>query len=246
MKSLNLQRKLNAATWIGIIMLFSLPAYALKPVDTAIIELYQHIENLKHEVNSLRGTNEQLQKEVDTLRKHQKEGLIDMDDRIQAIETDKKNTYKSHVSSTSNAEIKKTTAKTAEKNPAKHISSSKLAYQHAYALLKDDPSAAVRAFERFLSDYSTSPLVANAHYWLGETWYSRGKYAQAKKHFLVVLKNHKGSNKEAGAALKLGYTFAADKQWDFAKQTLRDVMKFFPNTREAELAEKKLGQLRNT
>lgn len=232
---------INTATWIGVIMLFSLPAYALKPVDTAIIELYQHIENLKHEVNSLRGTNEQLQKEVDTLRKHQKEGLIDMDDRIQAIE---KKPSKSNINTSSHSDIKKAPEKKVVKKTV--TSSSKLAYQHAYALLKDDPSASVRAFERFLSDYSGSPLAANAHYWLGETWYSRGKYDQAKKHFLAVLKNHKGSNKEAGAALKLGYTFAANKQWNFAKQTLRDVIKFFPNTREAELAEKKLGQLKST
>ena len=235
---------INTATWIGVMMLFSLPAYALKPVDTAIIELYQHIENLKHEVNSLRGTNEQLQKEIDTLRKHQKEGLIDMDDRIQAIETDKKPAYKSNISTNSTPiETKKTPEPKVAKKPA---SASKLAYQSAYALLKENPNAAVKAFERFISDYSKSPLVANAHYWLGETWYARGKYDQAKKHFLVVLKNHKGSNKEAGAALKLGYSFAANKQWDFAKQTLQDVMKFFPNTREAELAEKKLGQLKKT
>jgi tol-pal system protein YbgF len=235
---------INTATWISLIMLLSLPAYALKPVDTAIIELYQHIENLQHEVNSLRGTNEQLQKEVDTLRKHQKEGLIDMDDRIQAIETTKKPKYKaidkSSVSSIKSTKTEKSSPKTATSN-----SSSKLAYQHAYALLKNDPNAAVRAFERFLKDYASSPLSANAHYWLGETWYSRGKYDQAKKHFLVVLKDHKGSNKESSAALKLGYTFAANKQWDFAKQTLRDVMKFFPNSREAELAEKKLESLKN-
>jgi len=218
-------------------MLFSLPAYALKPVDTAIIELYQHIENLQQEVNSLRGTNEQLQKEIDTLRKHQKEGLIDMDDRIQAIETVKKSppsySHKNSVSSSTKTE-----------KTAVIRSSSKLAYQNAYNLLKDDPSAAVRAFERFLTNYPSSPLSANAHYWLGETWYSRGKYTQAKQHFLTILKEYKGSNKEAGAALKLGYTFAADKQWDFARQTLRDVVKFFPNTREAELAEKKLNTLK--
>jgi len=233
---------INTATWISLMMLLSLPAYALKPVDTAIIELYQHIENLKHEVNSLRGTNEQLQKEVDTLRKNQKEGLIDMDDRIQAIETIKKPKYKAvEKSSVSSTKAEKTSPKVATST-----SSSKLAYQYAYALLKDDPNAAVRAFERFLKDYASSPLSANAHYWLGETWYSRGKYDQAKKHFLVVLKDYKGSNKESSAALKLGYTFAANKQWDFAKQTLQDVMKFFPNSREAELAEKKLKTLKNT
>ena len=233
---------INTVTWIGVIMLFSLPAYALKPVDTAIIELYQHIENLKHEVNSLRGTNEQLQKELDTLRKHQKEGLIDMDDRIQAIETDKKVSYKSN----SSADIKTTPAKIVNKAPVKrNISVSKLAYQAAYALLKHDRSAATRAFERFLTDYPQSPLGAMPI--IG--WVRHGIPAvsirRLKSTFLLVLKNYKGSNKESGAALKLGYTFAANKQWDFAKQTLQDVMTFFPNTREAALAEKKLAQIKH-
>lgn len=237
---------INKATWISLIMLLSLPVYALKPVDTAIIELYQRIENLQHEVNSLRGTNEQLQKELDTLRKHQKEGLIDMDDRIQAIESKKKSESKYSNSKYTNKVIEKNNINhNDKKSKLKKESASKAAYQEAYSLLRENPSAGMSAFGRFLENYPSSPLAANAHYWMGETWYSRGKYTKAKEHFLVVLKDYKGSNKESDAALKLGYTFAATKEWGYAKQTLRDVIKFFPDTREAELAEKKLAGIRN-
>lgn len=253
---------INKASWIAVAsIIIASPAYALKPADEAIIELYQRVEDLQHDVNSLRGKNEQLRHELDTVKKSQKDSLIDVDDRITSVEG-KLVTPKSSPPSNSKHEVKKEEAvdkissdaprkastSTEKSNDAASTQDSrkvkdKIAYKRAYDLLKDDPSAAIADLNDFLEDYPSSRLAANAHYWIGETWYSKGKYKKAKENFLSVLKDYKGSNKESGAALKLGYTFIAMEEWGFAKKTLQDVVKFFPDTRESDLAKKKLESI---
>ncbi len=244
---------LNKVAWLAVIASLTAPAYALKPADEAIIELYQRVEDLQHDVNSLRGTNEQLRHELDTVKKSQKENAIAIDDRIQSVE-DKVKTLTTEKpsaettakdTSASDSTSSSTEKPTEEKNvgETRKVKDS-VAYKRAYDLLKDDPAGAVADFKDFLKDYPSSALAANAHYWIGETFYSQEKYEEAKKKFLTILKDYKGSNKEPDAALKLGYTFVQLKEWDYAKKTLQDVIKFFPGTREADLAEKKLATIK--
>ena len=231
------------------------PAYALKPTDEAIIELYQQVEDLQHDVNSLRGTNEQLRHELDKLKKSQETSQAALKKRISSLEDQLEN---SSSSTSSNGDKAKTEVEK-EKSDSTIVGeksdnfggsvdrkvSDKVAYKRAYDLLSEDPDAAVADLEDFLKDYPSSPLAANAHYWIAETWYSKGKYEKAKDSFLKILKDYKGNNKESAAALKLGYTFVQMRQWDYAKKTLKDVIRFFPDTHEAELAKSKLAAIKD-
>lgn len=247
---------INNIVWGVLISALATPAYALKPADEAIIELYQRVEDLQHDVNSLRGVNEQLRHELDSVKKSQKESFIDIDDRIQAVDkkiVNSSDNTNNDTATTESAESPEdpiitdsSTAKSTENDntPTRKVDDS-VAYKRAYDLLKDDPTAAAADFKDFLEDYPSSPLAANAHYWIGETLYSKEDFEGAKQRFLTILKDYKGSNKEPDAALKLGYTFIAMKQWEFAKKTLNDVIKFFPGTRESELAEKKLASIKD-
>ena len=248
---------LKKTAWIAVAAVLTSPAYALKPADEAIIELYQRVEDLQHDVNSLRGTNEQLRHELSSIKKSQKESFIDVDDRIQVLADEIKrsqgtssgdDSVKTEPSESSSSSSSESTPK--DDDQADDSSTSRkvkdtVAYKRAYDLMKDNPTAAAADFKDFLNDYPSSPLAANAHYWIGETHYAKEEFAEAKKSFLTVLKDYKGSNKEPDAALKLGYTFIALKEWDFAKKTLKDVIRFFPGTKEANLAEKKLASIEN-
>lgn len=241
--------------WIFIVTSLTVPAYALKPADEAIIELYQRVEDLQHDVNSLRGQNEQLRHELDSVKKSQRESFNNVDDQIELLEGKIKTTPNDADTATSDAssnndtkeKSSNTTTDTSDKNSenSSRKVTDTIAYKRAYELLKEDPEAAAADFADFLKDYPSSPLAANAHYWIGETWYSKEEFAKAKQSFLTVLKEYKGSNKEPDAALKLGYTFIAMKEWSFAKKTLQDVIKFFPGTRESDLAKKKLASIKD-
>ncbi len=119
----------------------------------------------------------------------------------------------------------------------------KAEYNQAYKALVTDPGSAVPAFRAFLSKYPDHELAANAQYWLGEALYARKDYSGATEEFMAVLKNHKSSPKAPGAALKLGYSFYELRQWDFARRTLEDTIRFFPGSNAASLAKHRLKKM---
>ncbi|MEZ5535044.1 MAG: tol-pal system protein YbgF [Thiolinea sp.] len=119
----------------------------------------------------------------------------------------------------------------------------KAEYNEAYKALVNDPRTAVPAFRAFLSKYPDHELAANAQYWLGEALYAQKDYSGASEEFMVVLKQHKNSAKAPGAALKLGYSFYELRQWDFARRTLEDTVRFFPDSNAATLAKQRLEKM---
>lgn len=119
----------------------------------------------------------------------------------------------------------------------------KAEYNQAYKALVNNPASAVPAFRAFLDKYPSHELAANAQYWLGEALYAQKDYAGATTEFMVVLKKHKSSPKAPGAALKLGYSFYELKQWDFARRTLEDTIRFFPDSNAATLAKHRLEKI---
>ncbi len=77
-------------------------------------------------------------------------------------------------------------------------------YETAYGLLlQQDYGAAQKSFSEFLKNHPTSPLAGNAQYWLGETYYVRGKYKFAAGAFLKGYRQHSRSNKAPDSLLKL-------------------------------------------
>lgn len=118
-------------------------------------------------------------------------------------------------------------------------------YDNAFKTLLQDPKEAVLEFRGFLEDYPKSPLAASAQYWVGEALYAEKDYKGAVEAFLVVLKEHKGSDKAPDAALKLGYSFYELKDWEKARKTLQDVISFFPdNTETRKLAQERLDKMK--
>lgn len=61
--------------------LLILPAHA-RDHSEALLELFQRIDSLNKEIRALRGENEQLQHNIENLKKAQKDGFLGVDDRI--------------------------------------------------------------------------------------------------------------------------------------------------------------------
>ncbi|WP_028025179.1 tol-pal system protein YbgF [Enterovibrio calviensis] len=100
-------------------------------------------------------------------------------------------------------------------------------------------AGATDAFNAFLAKYPESIYKPNAHYWLGQLYFSKSDLAAAKTHFTAVSQVAK-SSKRADAMLKLG--MIAEKQGDAAtaKSLFSAVVKEYPGTTTANQAEKKL------
>ena len=86
-------------------------------------------------------------------------------------------------------------------------------------------------------------LAENAHYWIGEAHYATKNYRGAIDSFVVVLNKYKSGRKAPDAAVKLGYSFYALKDWTLARRTFNDVLRYFPGSNAAKLAKSRLDRM---
>ena len=118
-------------------------------------------------------------------------------------------------------------------------------YQAAFNKMSASPTAATLGFKEYIKLQPNSPLAANAQYWIGEIMYSHNNYKGAVQEFIKVLQQYKTSNKAPDAAIKLGYSFYALKNWTYARRTFEDVLKYFPDNKNAvNLATKRLEKMK--
>ena len=165
--------------------------------------------------------------------------------------TPKPSTYKPAVTVKSDG-IKTIAASAAEKKAAASKGKTrapsayeKQTYQAAFNKMSASPTAATNAFKQYIKLQPNSPLAANAQYWIGEIMYSHNNYKGAVQEFIKVLQQYKTSNKAPDAAIKLGYSFYALKNWTYARRTFEDVLKYFPDNKNAvNLATKRLEKMK--
>lgn len=148
------------------------------------------------------------------------------------------------VKTTPASDVEKTTATNTEKSRAPSAYE-KETYQAAFNKMSSSPTAATNAFKEYILLQPKSPLAANAQYWIGEIMYSHNNYKGAVDEFIKVLQLYKSSSKAPDAALKLGYSFYALKNWEYARRTFEDVLKYFPDNKNAvNLATKRLEKMK--
>ncbi len=103
-------------------------------------------------------------------------------------------------------------------------------YNHAYGLLKQaNYPAAEEAFKAFIGQHPDHSLAGSAQYWLGETFYVRGKYAEAASAFAEGYKRYPKGTKAADDLLKLGMSLARANQKQNACVALTQLDRDFPN-----------------
>lgn len=86
-------------------------------------------------------------------------------------------------------------------------------YNQAFALLRQaDYDRAEQALSAFVKQNKDNPLAGNAQYWLGETYYVRGKYNEAAVAFAEGFQKYPKNSKAADNLLKLGMSLAQINQ----------------------------------
>jgi len=102
-------------------------------------------------------------------------------------------------------------------------------YNHAFGLLKQaDYPAAEAALKAFVEQHPNDPMAGNAQYWLGETFYTRGRYAEAATAFAEGYKRYPKSSKAADELLKLGMSLGRANQKQNACVVLAQLDHDFP------------------
>ncbi|HEX3952757.1 MAG TPA: tol-pal system protein YbgF [Stellaceae bacterium] len=117
-------------------------------------------------------------------------------------------------------------------------------YNYAFGLLKQaDYPAAEAALKAFVEQHPKDTMAGNAQYWLGETFYTRGKYMEAAAAFAEGYKRYPKAAKAPDNLLKLGMALARADQKQNACVALAQLDRDFPkpgaSVRERAGAEKK-------
>jgi tol-pal system protein YbgF len=117
-------------------------------------------------------------------------------------------------------------------------------YNAAFGLLKQaDYPAAAEALKTFVAQHPKDALAGSAQYWLGETYYARGRYAEAASAFAEGYKNYPKGTKAADDLLKLGMSLARTNQKQNACVAFAQLDHDFPNPgssiKEHSVGEKK-------
>lgn len=114
-------------------------------------------------------------------------------------------------------------------------------YQRAFEALEQRRFVAAEAgFERVLTEFPESAYADNAQYWLGESSYAQGNYAQALERFRTLAEEFPESAKVPDAKLKIGYSLLALGRDAEGRSELQALIDAQPNSSVARLAQRRL------
>ncbi len=84
----------------------------------------------------------------------------------------------------------------------------------------------------------------NAQFWIGESYFSEGKFEKAILEYEKVIKNYPEGDKVPPSFLKQGLAFAQLGDKTSARMILQQIIKDYPNTSSARTARTKLNELK--
>jgi tol-pal system protein YbgF len=119
------------------------------------------------------------------------------------------------------------------------------AYQKAFNLLKDSKyPEAIKELKAFIAGYPGGEFSDNAWYWLGEAQYVSGDRTTSRDTFREMIRKFPQSGKVADALLKIAYIEYDGGQYANARELLGDVIKRYPTSSAARMAEKRLEKIK--
>jgi tol-pal system protein YbgF len=104
-----------------------------------------------------------------------------------------------------------------------------------------DRSRAV--FQQVFDADPSGDLADNALYWVGETYYTTGKYTEALAHYKRVTAEYAQQNKAPDALLRIGMIQAKQGDLVLARQTLNQVLASYPYSTAAAAAKGELKRI---
>ena len=165
--------------------------------NTAVVDT-SSLDGLYTQITSQQEVIQQLTAKVEQLEYAQKQ----LEDKLNKMNADIDVRFSMAEKAVAESKNTKAVTSTSVKSNPKEIQA---AYDKAYAAMKKgDYKTAEAGFASFMKKYPKSDLVGNANYWLGETYYARGKFEQAVGIFADGFTKYKKNSKAPDNLLKLG------------------------------------------
>jgi tol-pal system protein YbgF len=273
---MNMSRRVSKKTVVVSLVLATIistpvisPVLAQQPDHSAMANLVIQVQELQDEVRTLRGQFEEQSRELENLKRRQRDQYLDLDQRL----SDARNAQPVVGAGSGSSGAKPPLGPTnppgqdepevrspmespsqvtgigqpvaQSQSPAASAADEKAAYDMAFQALKELRYAdAAEEFQSFLDQYPNSEYADNAQYWLGESYYVTRNYDIALKAFQTLLDDYPESPKGPDALLKVGYTHYELEQWDSARAALTQVQENYPDSTLSRLAENRLRSMR--
>lgn len=108
---------------------------------------------------------------------------------------------------------------------------------------KGDYQGAREGFIQFIKRHPRSEQADNAQFWIGESYYREKWYEKAILEYQNVIEKYPKGNKIAAALLKQGLSFLMLGDKANSRLILKELVKKYPDTKEAKIAGEKLKQM---
>ncbi len=108
---------------------------------------------------------------------------------------------------------------------------------------KGDFNTARKGFKNFIKQYPKSKNADNAQFWIGETYYREKWYEKAILEYQKVIETYPKGNKVKASLLKQGFAFSNLGDKANARLILSELIKKYPKSNEAKIADRKLKGL---
>lgn len=264
-------KALMAGSALAIIVSVSTTSSLLaQDIDgSAMANLVIQVQELQDELRTLRGQLEEQDRELENLKRRQRDQYLDLDQRLSDVRNAQPSAGGGPAVNTRPATQGPTVSPPADspevRDPMESQSqvsgigqplaqsqsapataaAEKASYDQAFQALKELRYAdAAEDFQSFLDQYPNSEYADNAQYWLGESYYVTRNYDIALQSFQSLLDQYPDSPKAPDALLKIGYTHYELEQWDSARAALTQVQENYPDTTLSRLAENRLRSMR--
>lgn len=202
--------------------------------NEGLVNLMAQLNAMQQDVQMLRNDVEVLQNDVEQSNGRQRDLYLDIDQRLQSIESANANLNVFEGGSLSPGQL-----------PVPG-GTDRANYQAAFELLKQGRyDQAAIALQQFMVAFPGSDLSDNAQYWLAETHYVTQKYKQALPAFQTVIDRYPDSRKIPDALLKIGYCNYELKKMGEAQSALQSVVAKYPETTAARLASQRLDRIKS-
>lgn len=206
--------------------------------NNPMIDMLRRMEELQIEVQRLRADVDVLNHDMDGMKNRQRDIYLDIDRRIQAIETGGGAPRSSSGGQASSSVDPGQTATLISANNARNV------YATAFKLLQDKRfDEAISGFEQYVKEFPDSEYSDNAQYWMGEANYVTRRFSKAEEAFKQMIARYPASAKIADAKLKLGFTYYEMARYDDARNAMRRVIQEYPGTSSARIADERLQRM---
>lgn len=190
----------------------------------SLLDLNAQLEAQRTEIAGMRGTQEQLARDVAELQRAVKDVSKGLDDRLRAIEPQKVS-----------LDGKDFVAAPEEKR----------AHDLAMATLRGgDFDKAAAALGSFVQRYPTSGYADSARFWLGNALYGQKNYKEAIAVFRALVTGAPTHPRAPEALLALANCQIEMKDVRGARKTLDELMKGYPTSEAATAGRERLGTLK--